>query len=154
MIKFTILGNACSMKNSRKIVSFGGRPALIKSDAAREYEESALKQIPPAARQMLEGPVRVTMRMYYSSERPDLDGALLLDIMAARYKKVEGKLIKIGPGQYARGESERVLVSRGCYINDRQCREQHFYHAIDKLNPRVEIEIEPIGPQQGALIED
>lgn len=151
MIAFTILGQCCSMKNSRQIVSIGGRPSLIKSKDARAYEESALKQIPPAARQMLECPVRVTLRMFYSSQRPDLDPALLLDIMAARYKKQKGKLIKTAPGEYAYGASERVLVQRGCYVNDRQVREIHAYHGIDKANPRVEIEIEPMEAVQGAI---
>lgn len=151
MISFTILGNCCSMKNSRQIVTIGGRPSLIKSKDARAYEESALKQIPPAARQMLEGPVRVTLRMFYSSHRPDLDPALLLDIMAARYKKQKGKLIKTAPGEYAYGPAERVMVQRGVYVNDRQVREIHAYHGIDKINPRVEIEIEPMQAAQGAI---
>lgn len=153
-IAFTILGQCCSMKNSRQIVSIGGRPSLIKSKDAREYEASALKQIPPAARQMLDCPVRVTLRMFYSSQRPDLDPALLLDIMAARYKMQKGKLIKKAPGEYAYGPSERVLVQRGCYINDRQVREIHAFHGIDKINPRVEIEIEPMQATQGALYLD
>ncbi len=84
-IEFTILGECASMKNQRQLVSFGGKPALIKSAKARDYERSASLQIPPAARQMLTGPVKVTMRLYYASERPDLDGALLLDILAAKY---------------------------------------------------------------------
>lgn len=151
MIAFTILGQCCSMKNSRQIVTIGGRPSLIKSKDAREYEASALKQIPPAARQMLDCPVRVTLRMFYSSQRPDLDPALLLDIMAARYKKQKGKLIKTAPGEYAYGASERVLVQRGVYVNDRQVREIHAYHGIDKANPRVEIEIEPMEAVQGAI---
>lgn len=151
MIAFTVLGDCKSMKNSRQIVTIGGRPSLIKSKDARAYEESALKQIPPAARQMLECPVRVTLRMFYSSQRPDLDPALLLDIMAARYKKQKGKLIKTAPGEYAYGASERVLVQRGCYVNDRQVREIHAYHGIDKANPRVEIEIEPMEAVQGAI---
>lgn len=151
MISFTILGDCKSMKNSRQIVSIGGRPAIIKSKDAREYEASALQQIPPAARQMLDVPVRVTMRMFYSSQRPDLDEALLLDVMAARYKTMKGKLIKVAYGEYAYGPSERVLVQRGVYANDRLVREKHIFHGIDKLNPRVEVEIEPLQAVQGGI---
>ncbi len=153
-IAFTILGQCVSMKNSRQIVAFGGKPALIKSEEAREYEKTAALQIPPAARQMLTGPVRVTLRLFYASERPDLDGALLLDILAAKYKRVKGRLIKIADGKYGYAEGERVMVSKGVYENDRQVREQHLYHFIDRANPRAEIEIEPMAPQQVPLIED
>ena len=151
-IAFTILGEVASMKNSRQIVVIGGRPALIKSAKARDYERSASLQIPPMARQMLTGPVRVTLRLFYASQRPDLDGALLLDILAAKYKRQKGKLIRVAAGQYAYGESERALVSKGVYVNDRQCREIHMFHAIDRANPRAEIEIEPMEPQQADLI--
>jgi len=153
-IEFTILGECCSMKNSREIVRFGNRPALVKSAKAREYERSALLQIPPDARQMLTGTVRVTMRIFYASERPDLDGALLLDILAAKYKRAGGKLVRVGDGEYAQEKGERVLVSKGVYVNDRQCREIHLYHAIDRANPRAEVEIEPMQAQQTELISD
>jgi Holliday junction resolvase RusA-like endonuclease len=150
-IVFTILGQCCSMKNSRQIVTMGGKPSLIKSKVARDYERSALMQIPPAAKQMLTCPVRVTMRLYYASQRPDLDGALLLDILAARYKRTKGKLIRVAPGEYVEGESERVLISNGVYENDRLCREIHLYHGIDRERPRAEIEIEPLQMQQEAI---
>ena len=150
-IAFTILGEVASMKNSRQIVQFGDRPALIKSPKARDYERTAALQIPPEARQMLTGPVRVTMRLYYASERPDLDGALLLDILAAKYKKTKGKLSRVGDGTYAYANGERVLVSKGVYENDRQVRELHCYHGIDRANPRAEIEIESLQPQQAVI---
>jgi Holliday junction resolvase RusA-like endonuclease len=142
------------MKNSRELVHFGAKPALIKSKKARDYERTASLQIPPDARQMLQGPVRVTMRLWYASERPDLDGALLLDILAAKYRKEKGKLQKIAAGEYVYGEGERVLVSKGVYENDRQVREIHAYHGIDRANPRAEVEIEPMLPQQAALLDN
>lgn len=152
-ISFVIRGEVASMKNSREIVVLGGKPALIKSQKAREYEKTASLQIPPDACQMLEGPVRATLKLYYASERPDLDPALLLDILAAKYKRTKGKLTKIGNGEYVYGEGERVLVSKGVYRNDRQVRELHAYHAIDAANPRAEIEIEPMQAQQASLLD-
>jgi len=151
MIRLTILGEPASKANSRKLVAFGNRPAIIKSEKAREYEHAAALQIPPEARQMLIGPVRVTLRVYYTSERPDLDESVILDVMQAKYKRVKGALIKIAPGEYKHGDRERVLVQRGVYRNDRQVREKHVYWGIDKANPRAEIEVEPMIWQQGVL---
>ena len=132
-VKLTILGEPASKANSRKLVSFGKRPALIKSDKARAFEQSAMRQIPPAARQMLEGPVRVTMTIFYASERPDLDESVILDVMQ---------------NQYAGKGKDRVVVQKGVYVNDRQVREKHVYHAIDRNNPRAEIIVEALEAQQ------
>lgn len=153
-IAFTILGECCSMKNQRKLVMFGKKPALIKSKKAREYERSASLQIPASARQMLTGPVRATIMIYYASQRPDLDEALLLDVLAAKYKRERGKLIRLAPGQYAYGKGERVLISKGVYINDRQVRSKRIDWGLDPVNPRAEIVIEPMEPQQATLISD
>jgi hypothetical protein len=142
MIALTIIGEPASKANSRKIVTIANRPSCIKSEKARGFEASALKQIPPAARQQLKGPVRVTMRIYYASERPDLDESIVLDVLQDRFKTVK------------RGETkERVLVQRGVYCNDRQVREKHVFHAIDRKNPRAEIIVEPLVAQQGNLLE-
>lgn len=136
MIRFTILGEPASKANSRQLVSFGSgedkRPALIKSKKAIAYERDALKQIPPLARVQMQGPVKVTLRIFYASERPDLDESIVLDVLQNRYK---GK------------RDERELVQKGVYVNDRQVREKHVYHAIDKRNPRTEVEVEPLEPQ-------
>ena len=148
VIKFTILGECVSMKNQRQLVHFGGKPALIKSQKAREYEKTASLQIPPEARQMLTGPVRVTMRLWYSSNRPDLDEALVLDCLQARFKRTKGKLVKIGNGEYVHAEGERVMVAKGVIVNDRQIHEKHIFWGLDKANPRCEVEVEPMQAQQ------
>lgn len=147
-ICFTILGEPASKANSRKVAKFGNRPAmLIKSDKARDYERDALAQIPPRFRVQLTGPVRATLRIFYASERPDLDESIVLDVMQDRYKPE-----KISKEQKAAGvKPKRVLVQKGVYVNDRQVREKHVYHAIDRKNPRVEITIEPMEAQQRAL---
>lgn len=124
-IAFTIHGEPASLKNSRQIVHFGDRPASIKSKKARAYEQLALCQIPAMARQMICTPVRVTMRIFYASERPDLDEAAILDILQA--KKVRG-----------------VVVREGVYVNDRQVREKHIWKGIDKKDPRAEIVVETL----------
>jgi Holliday junction resolvase RusA-like endonuclease len=75
----------------------------------------------------------VTMRIFYPSERPDLDAAVILDCLQDRY--------------HGRREA-RTLVQKGVYRNDRQVRELHLFHAIDRANPRSEIEVEALEPQQ------
>jgi Holliday junction resolvase RusA-like endonuclease len=141
-VSLTILGEPASKANQRQLVSFpdgkgGKRPALIKSAKARHYETDALKQIPPAARVQLEGPLRVTLRIFYASERPDLDESVVLDVLQDRF---------VGKGE------ERVLVQKGVYRNDRQVREKHVYHAIDRANPRAEVEVEALVAQQAELV--
>lgn len=152
VIRLTILGEPASKANSRKLATIGGRNVeiagkktrvggftrFIKSEKARDYEASAVLQIPADAKQMLTGPLRMTIRIFYASERPDLDESVILDILQAKY----GPVMKGVP---------RELIRRGVYVNDRQVRERHVYHGIDRVNPRAEIEIEPLQAQQEPL---
>lgn len=157
-VAFTILGEPASKANSREVtrigaktmdvivgwnddgkpkterMKVGGRNMNRKSDKALAYERDALRQIPPRCRVRFEGLVRVTMKIYYATERPDLDESLILDIMQDRYKLIDGEM--------------RMLVQNGVYRNDRQVREKHVYHGIDRRNPRTEIEVEPIEEEQ------
>ncbi|MFL9998734.1 hypothetical protein PQR34_45400 [Paraburkholderia sediminicola] len=148
-IAFTILGEPASKANSRDIVSrrhrdddgrMKTRPMSIKSDKALAFERYALRQVPPNCRVGLTGPVCVTLRIFYASERPDLDESIILDVLQSRYATV-----KVG------GMKVRELVQRGVYANDRQVREKHVYHGIDRTNPRTEIIIEPLAAHLSAL---
>ena len=128
MIKFTIYGEAVSKANSRQLVTIHGRPAFIKSKKGLDYERTALYQIPSEAKLMLEGELTATIHVYYASERPDLDESIILDVLQARFET---------SGQ------RKICTRKGVYLNDRQVRERHVYHHIDKLNPRAVIEIAP-----------
>ncbi len=141
LITLTIYGEPASKANSREIVLRGGKPASIKSPKALEYEKNALRQIPPALRCQIKGPVAVTMRIFYATERPDLDETLILDILQDRFTYV-----KVGE------DKQRHLVQKGVYCNDRQVREKHIYHAIDRLNPRAVIEGRPLQAEQADLL--
>jgi hypothetical protein len=88
----------------------------IKSDKARHFDRDALSQIPPQRRVQLTGPVRVTLRICYASERPDLDESLLLDVLQARYV-----VLQLG------GMEVRELVQKGVIHNDRQVLEKHVF---------------------------
>lgn len=121
-VEFVIFGEPASKANSRQAVprkSKGGKVfvAFIKSDKAQQYTKSAVLQI-PQLHPPLTGPLAITIKIFYASNRPDLDPSLIFDLM-----------------------QDRV------YVNDRQLREMHIYHAIDKANPRAEISICTLSPQ-------
>lgn len=145
-ITFTIRGEPASKANSREIVTrkyrnaegkLKTRPMSIRSDKARDYERAADLQIPPGARQRLTGPVRVILRIWYASERPDLDESVVLDVMQDRWHTVKRA-----------GGDERRLVREGVYRNDRQVRQKVVLHGIDRVNPRTEVTIIPLQAQQ------
>lgn len=140
---FTIYGQPASKANSRKIVDLpdgkgGKRKASIKSEEARRFEADALRQIPAMFRRRLAGPIRFTARIFYASERPDLDESVVMDVLQDRYRRV------LDPKDRTGKKKVRELAQGGVYRNDRQIKEKHIYHGIDKCRPRVEIQIEEI----------
>ena len=112
--QFVVEGEPASKSNQRKIGSFGGRPALIKSDKARKYEKTFHSQCPKLD-EMLEGDLAVCMRIFYASRRPDLDESLILDLM-------QGFV----------------------YKNDRQVKHKNVFWGLDKEKPRSIIRVYPI----------
>jgi hypothetical protein len=111
-LAFKILGEPASKANSRKMVSIGGLPRLIKSAKALSYASAFKLQAKPAAK-LLEGDVAVHIWIWYASRRPDLDESLILD-----------------------------LLQDVAYKNDRQVKEKHIYWGLDPQNPRCEILVE------------
>jgi Holliday junction resolvase RusA-like endonuclease len=110
IITFTILGEPASKSNSRR---WTGR-RLIKSIKALNYSDM-FKQQCPVLDPLMDGDLRVTMKIWYASRRPDLDASLIFDLM------------------------------QDCiYKNDRAIKEQHLYWGLDKNNPRAEITVEKI----------
>ena len=113
-------GKPASKANSRQIVMFGKRPAIIKSKKARDYVKAFEKQVKPLTN-LLEGDLAVHITIHYASRRPDLDESVILDCM------------------------ERVI-----YGNDRQVKEKHIFHGLDKDNPRSEIFVWRIEQKESA----
>lgn len=107
---FTIHGEPASKANSRR---WTGR-LFIKSKKALDYGDAFAAQC-PVLDPLLEGDLRVDMRIYYASRRPDLDDSLILDLMQGRI-----------------------------YKNDRQVKERHLYWGLDKDDPRAEITVVPL----------
>lgn len=114
-VTFTVIGEPASKANSRKIVTFGGRPAIIKSAKARSYADAFRLQCAAQVKTMIEGDVKVEAVIYYSSRRPDLDESVILDCMQG-------------------------IV----YQNDRQVKIKHIYWSLDKNNPRSIIRVSSI----------
>ena len=113
-IHFIIEGEPASKSNSRKIVKFGNRPALIKSDKARNYEKIFAQQC-PILDNPLESDVKVELIIYYASRRPDLDESVVLDCM-------QGKI----------------------YVNDRQVKQKYIYWGLDRDRPRTHVRVSPL----------
>ena len=108
-IYLVIKGEPASKANSRRLIWRGKSPAFIKSAKALSYADAFKLQAQPIE-PLLEGEVSITMHIYYATQRPDLDESLILDLL------------------------QGIL-----YKNDRQVREKHIEHFIDRDNPRVEI---------------
>ena len=114
-IKFTIKGEPASKANSRRLVTFGKRPAFIKSKKAIGYAEAFRWQCPKLS-SLIEDDVAIWMRIWYASRRPDLDESIILDAMQG-------------------------LI----YANDRQVKERHTFWSLDRVNPRATILVCPLG---------
>lgn len=108
-----VTGEPASKANGRRVVRIGGVSRSIKSKKALSYAGAFLLQAKPVE-PLMEGELAMTLHIYYASQRPDLDESLILDLL------------------------QGIL-----YKNDRQVRERHVYHYIDKLNPRAEIWVRP-----------
>ena len=111
---FTVFGEPASKANSRQLVRLNNRPMFIKSKKARDYVSAFQLQCPKLP-VLMEGDLVVHIKIYYASRRPDLDESVILDAMQG-------------------------LI----YENDRQVKEKHVYHGLDKDNPRSEIRIETL----------
>lgn len=114
-MNFTILGEPCSKANSRIMIVNKGKRRCIKNANAQAYVESFLWQMRNHTKNMklvqFKGNVMFDCNIYYASYRKDLDESLIMD----------------------------CLQKSGILQNDRQIKEKHIYHRIDKKNPRAEI---------------
>jgi len=113
-IEFVIEGEPASKANSRKIVNFGKRMGVIKSQKARDYEKIFSYQC-PVLENLIETDVKVELIIYYSSRRPDLDESVVLDCM-------QGKI----------------------YANDRQVKQKYIYWGLDRERPRTHVRVSPL----------
>lgn len=114
---YVIRGQIPSKSNSYKIVNLNGHAKLAKQKVLTEYEKNFYIQCPERGR-MVKGYFKLVAKIYFSSNRPDLDNSLkiLLDCLQLT------KTIK----------------------NDRNCTHIDVQKFIDKKEPRIEYEVIPI----------
>jgi hypothetical protein len=123
-LSLIIFGEPASKANSRRVVRYGGMSRLIKSKKALSYSDVFLQQC-PVLPTLMTGDLRITLRIFYASRRPDLDESLILDLLQGRV-----------------------------YVNDRQVKERHCYWGLDPENPRTEMiieKIEEIAPKKNPI---
>jgi len=113
--KGIIYGEPASKANSRKIVMFGKRPAIIKSQKARDYVVTFQKQC-LILDELITEDVCVEITIFYASRRPDLDESVILDCM-----------------------------QDFIYKNDRQVKKKIICWGLDRENPRAEIKVSLLG---------
>ena len=121
MLDLVFLGEPGSKANRRKIVKFGNRSALIKSDKARKYSTYFLEQAAVmdvlASHTPYERDVMLRIDFYYASRRPDLAGMdLVMDL----------------------------LENAGVYLNDRQVKISASTWSLDPDNPRIRVRCAPL----------
>jgi len=116
----TIIGEPASKSNSRRLVSLGGKPRVIKSQKALNYSREFAGQVIKPDQEITED-VRVDVKIFYKTRRPDLDPSLIFDLL----------------------QKESVIK------NDRQIKEIHAYHSLDKENPRACIKIIRLAEDSG-----
>jgi len=113
-VKHIIHGEVASKANSRRLVTFGGKPRFIKSKKALQFEKDLQMQV-PRLNNMLEGDLAFHAAVYYPSRRQDLDPSVILDALQG-------------------------LV----YANDRQVKVISCARFLDKISPRAEIIVSEI----------
>lgn len=115
--KQTIYGDIVSKSNGYKIAVLGGHYTMVKTKAVKDYEREFYKQC-SLRDARISGLFKITVDVYFKSNRKDLDGSFKLFLDA--------------------------LQTCGVIKNDRQCVEIHSRKLIDPKNPRVEFQIEEI----------
>lgn len=122
-LAFTVEGEPLGVNRLYRV--FNGRS--IKSKEGREYhahfvQRAAIARVGAGCVSAIEGPVAVALRLYFGSERPDVDGPIkiALDAMEIPRPKRDGA---------------------GVYRNDRQVRKLTVERFTDRERPRIEVEV-------------
>jgi len=110
-----IFGEPASAKNRRRIVLAGGRPRLIKSAKALNYEKIFREQCNPLG-ELIVGDCAIWLDCYYGSRRPDLAAVDLI----------------------------QDLLEGHAYKNDRQVKASASIWNLDKENPRVRVRVKAL----------
>ena len=110
-----IHGKVPSKSNSYKVITLNGHGSLAKRKTLKDYEKSFYLQCDKYRNKNMDGLFEIRLKVFYENKRPDLDNCLkvVLDCLQ------ECKAIK----------------------NDRDCVKVVAEKFIDKMNPRIEFEL-------------
>lgn len=111
-INGVVLGNVPSKSNGYKVITINGHSSLGKTKALRDYERTFFLQFAGRGA-YIQKPFALTIDVYYSSNRPDLDNALKIVLDCLQQCKA--------------------------ISNDRWCVAINARKFIDKVRPRVEV---------------
>ena len=114
----TIYGDVVSKSNQYRIIKIGGHASLKKSDAVKNFEKAFYLQNSLRNANITDF-FEIYLDAFFSSNRKDLDGAFKLVLDA--------------------------LQASGTIKNDRQCVKIVARKFIDKVKPRIEFTIVPVG---------
>lgn len=110
---FTVYAEPASKSNSRRLVSWGGKPHIIKSEKAARYSDDFKKQCPVLDPLFL-GDLHADIDIWYLSRRPDLDESLILDLLQDRVilndRQIKSRRVRWG-----------LDVNPRCVITIRHC---------------------------------
>lgn len=115
-VRFTILGQPAGKRELEVKYRDWHRKigAFVGPNKVAKAYEKTVKAQAPKLEPLLSGELAIEIRAFFKTELRDLEVERLYD-------------------------SLQGIV----YENDRQLREKHLYHAVDRKNPRVEVVIRP-----------
>jgi len=113
-----IIGQVPSKSNCYKIITLNGHGSLAKGKSLKDYERSFYLQCNKYRNKSINSLFELKINVFNSSQRPDLDNSfkIVLD----------------------------CLQSCKAITNDRNCIKIDAQKFVDKINPRVEFEINEV----------
>lgn len=141
MITFSVRGPPVSTNHGYRLALIGKRPALIKTDEAKNYStaiaaESTISLGYAPRSWDRASPVVVEIDLYFPDERGDTDGPV---------KFILDSLQGVPLTESRKGKGSRKRIG-GVIDNDRQVRDYRVRRFVDREHPRTVVRIRPLAP--------
>jgi len=107
----TILGNTPSKSNSYKVITVKGHASLAKTKALKEYEDRFYIQCNKYRNARIPGYFELYLRVFYPSERSDLDNSLKIILDCLQKVKAinnDNRCVKIVAEKFLDRERPRI----------------------------------------------
>ena len=108
----TILGNTPSKSNSYKVITINGHASLAKTTALKEYEDKFYIQCNQYRNAGIMGYFELYLKVFYPSERSDLDNSLKIILDCLQHKcraiKNDNKCVKIVAEKFLDKNNPRI----------------------------------------------